>query len=112
MPGLGRCFHKHDVEFIGPLRSLFHSDLPTKALGTKGARGEDGSYRLSERSALFPTRTMMTSVPLSERTSSIHLLVDMKEARSGMKRLIQPIQAPTMAKRRLTGNVIDNNGHR
>lgn len=32
--------------------------------------------RFSERSALLPTRTMMTSFPRSDRTSSIHFEVD------------------------------------
>jgi hypothetical protein len=41
------------------------------------------AHRLSERSALFPTNTMMTSLPRSERTSSIHLVVDMNDCRSG-----------------------------
>jgi hypothetical protein len=31
--------------------------------------------RLSFRSVLFPTRTMITSLPRSARTSSIHFLV-------------------------------------
>lgn len=39
-------------------------------------------YRLSDRSALLPTKTMMTSFPRSDRTSSIHLEVDMNDCRS------------------------------
>jgi len=41
------------------------------------------THRLSERSALFPTSTIMTSFPRSERTSSIHFVVDKKDWRSG-----------------------------
>lgn len=44
-------------------------------------KGKD-TCRLSERSALFPTNTMMTSFPLSDRTSSIHFDVDMNDWRS------------------------------
>lgn len=40
------------------------------------------SHRLSDRSALFPTSTIITSFPLSDRTSSIHFVVDKKDARS------------------------------
>ena len=43
--------------------------------------------RRSDKSVLFPTRTMMTSFPLSFRTSSIHFEVFRKEARSAAVRL-------------------------
>ena len=46
--------------------------------------------RLSDRSALFPTRTIMTSFPRSARTSSIHLDVERKEARSFLELAILP----------------------
>ena len=42
-------------------------------------------YLLSERSVLFPTSIMMTSLPLSVRTSSIHLEVCWKELASVTK---------------------------
>jgi len=37
--------------------------------------------RLSDKSALFPTSTMMTSFPRSDRTSSIHFVVERNDAR-------------------------------
>ena len=40
------------------------------------------AHRLSAKSALLPTSTTITSFPLSDLTSSIHLDVDRKEARS------------------------------
>lgn len=40
------------------------------------------SYRLSDKSALLPTSTIMTSFPRSDRTSSIHFVVDKKDWRS------------------------------
>lgn len=40
-------------------------------------------YLLSARSVLLPTSMMMTSLPLSVLTSSIHLEVCWKELRSG-----------------------------
>lgn len=42
-----------------------------------------GTYLLSARSVLLPTSMMMTSLPLSVLTSSIHLEVCWKELRSG-----------------------------
>ena len=41
------------------------------------------TYLLSARSVLLPTSMMMTSLPLSVLTSSIHLEVCWKELRSG-----------------------------
>lgn len=40
-----------------------------------------GIYLLSTRSVLLPTRTIITSLPLSVRTSSIHLAVLRKDCR-------------------------------
>ena len=40
------------------------------------------AHRLSDKSALLPTKTIMTSFPRSERTSSIHLEVDKNDVRS------------------------------
>ena len=40
------------------------------------------THRLSDRSALFPTSTTMTSFPRSDRTSSIHFVVERKDCRS------------------------------
>lgn len=37
---------------------------------------------MSERSALLPTSTIITSFPRSDRTSSIHFDVDMNDVRS------------------------------
>ena len=42
--------------------------------------------RLSFKSVLFPTRTMMTSLPRSARTSSIHFLVFWKDLASARAR--------------------------
>ena len=42
--------------------------------------------RLSDRSALFPTSTIITSFPRSDRTSSIHFAVDMNDCRSRKRR--------------------------
>jgi hypothetical protein len=41
------------------------------------------THRLSFKSVLLPTSTMMTSLPRSARTSSTHLDVFWNEARSG-----------------------------
>lgn len=45
--------------------------------------------RRSERSVLFPTKTIMTSLPRSLRTSSIHFEVFRNDARSVSKSLIK-----------------------
>ena len=69
--------------------------------------------RLSERSALLPTSTMITSFPLSERTSSIHLDVDMNDWRSVVRVRCQPSrtkQALGMRSSPLTGDIKNNNG--
>ena len=86
---LSRRLDEHDVEFFGALLSFFRRNLSTIAstwrlsLGTrfKGGKRKE-TDRLSFRSVLLPTRTMMTSLPLSERTSSTHLLVLTKLALS------------------------------
>ena len=39
-------------------------------------------YRLSDKSALLPTSTTITSFPRSDRTSSIHFDVDKNDCRS------------------------------
>lgn len=41
----------------------------------------NGVYLLSTRSVLLPTRTIITSLPLSVRTSSIHFAVLRKDCR-------------------------------
>lgn len=46
-------------------------------------------YRLSDKSALFPTRTTRTSLPRSARTSSIHLVVDKNEFLSNTARYLK-----------------------
>ena len=44
-------------------------------------------YLLSDRSVLFPTSMIMTSLPLSVRTSSIHLDVWWKELASAKQKI-------------------------
>lgn len=44
--------------------------------------GQEGTNRLSDKSALLPTNTIITSLPRSDFTSSIHLDVERKDARS------------------------------
>lgn len=55
--------------------------------GARWHRQEEGGtvYLLSARSVLFPTNMMMTSLPLSVLTSSIHFVVCWKELTSERK---------------------------
>lgn len=67
-----------------------HSRIPEllvqEELQRRGGQAQPASpctYLLSARSVLLPTSMMMTSLPLSVLTSSIHLEVCWKELRSG-----------------------------
>ena len=54
--------------------------LTVKMLSVSVVRGGWlAAYRLSDRSALLPTKTIITSFPLSDLTSSIHLDVERKD---------------------------------
>lgn len=84
------------------------------------------SYRLSPKSVLLPTKTMMTSLPRSARTSSTHFAVFTNEERS-KKTQSQAQHQPEITwwglkflvmmdrQRRGTGctcNIIDHHSHR
>ena len=79
------CLHEHDIKLRWFCGCFFESHLsievPNRISEWRSCR-RSITDRLSERSALFPTRTIITSFPLSERTSSIHFDVDMKDWRS------------------------------
>ena len=68
------------------------------------------AHRLSAKSALLPTSTTITSVPRSDLTSSTHLDVDKKEARSEDRSGLGRLAYGDV--RLLTGNVEHDNCHR
>ena len=67
---LCRCLDEHDFILLCATLSLLRRHLSTPL-----ANGGRFNYRLSLRSVLFPTRTMITSFPRSARTSSTHFAV-------------------------------------
>jgi hypothetical protein len=84
MTSLGGCFHEHDPHLCGLCCGFFQCYLSIE-LGDKKRYLRsvvEISYRLSDKSALLPTNTIMTSFPRSDRTSSIHFVVDKKDWRS------------------------------
>lgn len=100
---LGRGLDGKDVELLRLLVELLGRDLPERDQRSKvkvrtgrryyradsrGVRSsvaievEVEAHLLSFKSVLFPTSTMITSIPRSFRTSSIHFVVLTNEARS------------------------------
>lgn len=63
--------------------------LKTNVLHISVWKIENLSHLFSERSVLFPTSIIITSLPLSVRTSSIHLEVCWKELASRKKKIIK-----------------------
>lgn len=83
---------EHDALLARLVLAFFHRNLPATRPSTLCERGQATMqvwlrflpHLRSDKSVLFPTNTMMTSLPRSARTSSIHLDVFRKDARSAM----------------------------
>lgn len=75
------CLYKHDIIIPRLLFSFFHSHLSDDCQSLT-IKKRESVYLLSFKSVLLPTNTIITSVPLSALTSSIHFDVFKKEFRS------------------------------
>lgn len=68
--GFGTGFDEHDIQILGKSFTFFCCDLPAKQY-----QRENETCLFSDKSVLFPTSMMITSLPRSLRTSSIHRAV-------------------------------------
>ena len=82
MPGREVASFRKRALILNPAFALVSMNM-IPSLEALSSPSSTDTCRFSEASVLLPTRTIMTSLPRSLRTSSIHLEVFRKEARSG-----------------------------
>lgn len=104
------CLYKHDIIIPRLLFSFFHSHLSDDCQSLT-IKKRESVYLLSFKSVLLPTNTIITSVPLSALTSSIHFDVFKKEFRSTDVDNVNKGSSPPFFFLSLTCYIINNHTH-